>query len=227
MSSLFDHYPVRPSNSVCESAYIILKNAHDASSSFLDIFNKTRHARSARGTPTDEEQDLLRAMLAFSGAGLDSMVKQLIKDALPAVIDSQEGAAKSFRSFTEKLIGRGDTPNHRVISEVLCDLNPRKRLIKMLTKDLTSGSLQSTEAIFTTGSYFDIPSHNLCSDANKLTSVFRSRNQMIHEMDVDFAQPNRNRVPRRKQSMVDSTNLIFSVANKFLVEADLRIDKGR
>jgi hypothetical protein len=76
----------KPSNKQCENAYLILCNAHDASSSFLEIFNNVRTTRKAKGTPTDEEQDLLRAMLTFAGAGLDSMVKQLIVDALPSVV---------------------------------------------------------------------------------------------------------------------------------------------
>jgi hypothetical protein len=223
MASLFDHYPEKPNKPVCEFAFLILCNAHDTSSSLLDIFNTTRHSRSARGTPTDEEQDLLRAMLAFAGAGLDSMIKQLVNDALPAVIDRQDGAAESFRSFIEKRINRGDELDHRLVSEVLCDRSPRDRLVRTLTEELTAGSLQSTEAVLRTGSFFDIPSNNICADPAGLTKVFRSRNQMIHEMDVDFSQPNRNRRPRRKQAMVEGTNLIFLVARNFLREVVVRL----
>ena len=223
MASLFQHYPERPANRLCDSAYLILCNAHDASSSFLDIFQTTREARRARGTPTDEEQDLLRAMLAFAGAGLDSMVKQLIADALPSVVDAQKGAAESFSSFVEKRLNRGGELDHKLISEVLCDSSPRKRLVGELTRELTSGSLQSTDALLRAGSFFDIPSRNLCQDPQALTEVFRARNQMIHEMDVDFGQTNRNRRPRRKQAMVDSTNRIFSVGRNFLVVVAARL----
>lgn len=223
MASLFDHYPERSANPECDSAYLILCNAHDTSSSFLDIFLSTRTARGAKGTPTDEEQDLLRAMLAFAGAGLDSMVKQLVVDALPTVIDNQKGAAESFRSFVEKRLNRGGEFDHKLISQILCDASPRHRLIKTLTDELTSGSLQSTDAVLRTGSFFDIPSNKICQNPKELTDVFRARNQMIHEMDVDFAQPNRNRRPRRKQAMVDSTNLIFCVAKSFLVEVAKRL----
>ena len=81
MLTLFKHYPGEPkSGSLHENSQFILCSAHDAASSFLDTFNKVREARQAKGTPTDEEQDLLRAMLLFATAGLDSMVKQLVTD---------------------------------------------------------------------------------------------------------------------------------------------------
>lgn len=225
MPSLFAHYPARPTSRDCERAFLVLCNAHDASSSFLDIFNLTRRTRNARGTPTDEEQDLLRAMLAFASAGLDSMIKQLIKDALPAVIKNHEGAAESFRGFVEKRLARGDEPDHKFLADVLCDAKPRTRLIRALTDELVSGSLQSTDAVLRTGSFFDIPSSRICSDPRALTNAFRARNQMIHEMDVDFAQPNRNRRPRRRQAMVDDTNLIFLVARNFLNQVSIRTER--
>ena len=102
MVQLFNHYPDLPTAPECQSAYIILTNAHESSSSFLDIFNTTRQARRARGTPTDEEQDLLRAMLLFAASGLDSMVKQLIRDALPIVIPKHKGALANLESFLSR-----------------------------------------------------------------------------------------------------------------------------
>lgn len=223
MTPSFQHYPSRPNATSCEPSYVILCNAHDASSSFLEIFGSTRANRGARGAPTDEEQDLLRAMLSFASAGLDSMVKQLVVDALPSVIDRSTGAAESFGSFVEKRLYKGEEIDHRLIAEVLCDARPRDRLVKVLVSDLTSGSLQSTEAVFRAGSFFDIPSKDICSKPNELTKVFRARNEMVHEMDVDFNQSNRNRRPRRKEAMIENTNLVFSAANAFLRGVDNKL----
>lgn len=77
--SRFSHYPERPRSGDCSNAYTILCNSHDTASSFLETFEAVRSARNARGAPTDEEQDLLRACVVFAGAGLDSMVKQLVE----------------------------------------------------------------------------------------------------------------------------------------------------
>lgn len=224
MPTRFQHYPNRPAAPACEYAYLILCNAHDASSSFLDIFDTTRRTRNARGAPTDEEQDLLRAMLAFASAGLDSMIKQLVVNTLPSVIDRDVGAAESFKSFIEKRLNKGEKLDHRLIADVLCSAQPRVRLINVLVKELTAGSLQSSDAVFRTGSFFDIPSNDICGDPNRLTQVFRARNEIIHEMDIDFDQPNRNRRPRGRQAMIDNTNLIFSVADSFLREVANKLD---
>ncbi|MFX0197949.1 MAG: hypothetical protein ACFFCW_17655 [Candidatus Hodarchaeota archaeon] len=223
MPSLFGHYPQRPANPICENSYVILCNAHDTSSSFLDSFNTVRRNRNARGTPTDEEQDLLRAMLTFASAGLDSLVKQLIRDALPVVIDSNVGANEMFKSYIERRLKRGEEVDHRLLADVLGDKEPRSRLVQVLISDLTSQSLQSTDQLLRVAAFFDIPSNQLTRDPDNLSQIFRARNQIIHEMDVDFTQSNRNRRPRARQTMARFTNEIFRVSNAFLEEVDSRI----
>lgn len=221
--SRFSHYPQRPSSSECSSAYIILCNAHDTASSFLDIFESVRSARKARGAPTDEEQDLLRACLVFAGAGLDSMAKQLVRDALPAVVDGHEGAHAMLKQHVERHILREVTDESlSVLADVLVDPHPRHRLITRMVRDLTAGSLQSSEEVMRVGSYFDVPSHELVADPKELQKIFSARNQIVHEMDVDFGQVNRNRRSRTKATMTNYTNEVFAVANRLLKEVDDR-----
>ena len=198
-------------------------NAHDTSSSFLETFNTIRHNRVARGTPTDEEQDLLRAMLAFACAGLDSMTKQLIRDALPNLLNNNDGAIKMFRTFVERQMKNGDDIDHKLLADVLSDHNPRNRLIDLLVRDLTSRSLQSTEEILKAVSYFDIPSVQIVADPSHLTNIFRARNQIVHEMDVDFSQTNRNRRQRARKVMFNYTNSIFHVSRGLLDAVDIKV----
>ena len=108
MSSRFDHYPSGPNCQQCRNAFTLLRNAHDTSGSFLEVFNATRKGRNAKGASTDKDQDLLRAMLTFACAGLDSLVKQLINDALPDVINCNEAAELMFRRDIERRIRRGE-----------------------------------------------------------------------------------------------------------------------
>lgn len=74
---------------------------------FLTYIKKCE-VQKTEDTPTDEEQDILRAMLIFSSAGLDSMVKQLIRDALPEIIRKSEGAFEMFKTHIERKMKRGD-----------------------------------------------------------------------------------------------------------------------
>jgi len=74
--------PPPPGEPRCERAHKVICSAYASASSFAHIY-KDR----VSGEPTDEDEDLLRAMLLFAGSGLDAMVKQLIADALPGVIE--------------------------------------------------------------------------------------------------------------------------------------------
>ena len=222
--SRFQPYPSRPLSDAARNAFAILCSAHDAASSFLDIFEAARQARNAKGAPTDEEQNLLRAMLVFASAGLDSMIKQLVRDALSLTIDRSEGAEDNLRRFISKRLARGGELDPEFLSTVLVSRYPRKVLVNELVTNLVSQSLQSKEQVLRAASYFDIPSVTLASDLNLLEDIFRARNEMAHEMDVDFAQPNRNRRPRRTAQMVGHTSEILRLANAFLVEVDRRLE---
>ena len=224
MSSLFEHYPSEPDcQKCCWNAYTLLCNAHDTSSSFLEIFNTTRSTRKARGSSTDKEQDLLRAMLTFACAGLDALVKQLIKDALPDVINCNEAAERTFRADIERRIRRGDEIDHRFLADVLTQKRPRDRLIEILVADLTSQSLQSKDQLLKAGSFFDIQSNSITRRPDNLARIFTARNQIVHEMDIDFSPTNRNRRSRAKEKMVADTNEIFRVSNVFLGEVDNKL----
>ncbi|MGH8524924.1 MAG: hypothetical protein ACREXY_12125, partial [Gammaproteobacteria bacterium] len=169
------------------------------------------------------EQDLLRAMLSFASAGLDSMAKQLIRDALPAVLASNEAAPQMFKAFIERRLKIGEGIDHRLLADVLGDRQPRSRLIQVLVDDLTSRSLQSTEEILRAAAAFDIKSSAVAADPRRLTEVFRVRNQIAHEMDVDFTRQNRSRRPRARDVMVGHTNQVFGVAAAFLANVDLKL----
>jgi hypothetical protein len=223
MTTLFKHYPGELKSGHCENAHFIICSAHDAASSFLDTFKTVRTTRKAKGTPTDEEQDLLRAMLLFATAGLDSMVKQLVTDALPNVIDNDLGATEMFKQYVERRLEKNDRLDRRFLADIIADRNPRKRMLDQLVLDLTSKSLQSTDQLLKTAAFFNIPSAVLCNNPADLTRIFAARNQITHEMDVDFEQSNRSRRPRAKASMTTFTNEIFKTAAIFLAEVDRKV----
>jgi hypothetical protein len=226
MATRFKHYPPEPKSLPCANAHAILCNAHDAATSFLDIFEKVRKARNAMGMPTDEEQDLLRAMLVFASAGLDSMAKQLVRDALPSTIDREDGATEMFKDHIERRLSVDDRLSRKFLANILADASPRQRLMGQLLTDLTADSLQSAEQLLKAASYFNIPSKQIAQNPNSLKEVFKVRNEIGHEMDIDFSQPNRSRRPRAKQKMVAYTDEIFRAAAAFLAEVDLKLNRA-
>jgi len=224
MSSEFDHYPVQAVHYECQVANTILCNAHDAASSFLQTYNHVRKNRFARGTPTDEEQDLLRAMLLFASSGLDSMSKQLIRDALPKVLELNEPASDRFQTFIERHLRDAQGISGRTVAKILANKNPRNQLIDAYVRELTSRSLQSVDEIFKTGAAFDIPSRDISQNPKSLKDVFHTRNQIAHEMDVDFTKPNRSRRSRTMRNMKAMTNTIFSASSAILAGVDSKVD---
>jgi len=220
MSTKFSHYPKQPKSDVVMKSFYILCSTHEAASSFLDIFEQGRQSRSARGTPTDEEQDLLRAMLAFAASGLDSMVKQLIRDTLAKVIECRQGAMGNFKQFIEKRLNKKEAIDAKLLAEVLASRDPRDVLVSELVNELVSQSLQSKEALLRAASYFDIPSAELTSDISGFGKIFDARNQIVHEMDVDFTQPNRSRRPRRKDDMIKNATELLRIGGVLLEKID-------
>ncbi|MCY4571239.1 MAG: hypothetical protein OXF01_00445 [Gemmatimonadetes bacterium] len=165
-------------------------------------------------------------MLTFASSGLDSMIKQLVRDTLAEVINLREGAQAQFKEFVERRLRRGDAPDYSFVAGVMASPDPRKHLVDGLVVHLTSRSLQSVEEVLRVGSYFDIPSQKLIPDRNGAREIFSARNQIVHEMDIDFERPNRNRRPRKLQDMKAKTQALFHVAHQFLTEVDARLGSG-
>jgi hypothetical protein len=221
--SRFKHFPAKPKNLNLLASYYILCGAHDAASSFLGTFEITRTNRGAKGASTDVEQNLLRAMLIFSSSGLDSMVKQLVKDSLGLVIEKNEGAQKMFESYVEKRLKKSDELDLRFLSKLLANQEPRNILIQDLVNTICSSSLQSKEQLLKVAANFDLPTIEISTDLKKLEDIFLARNQISHEMDVDFTQPIRSRRPRQKQMMIEYTEEILRISNSFLCGISKRL----
>ena len=217
--------PQKPKHEKLQNAYIIITNSNKACSALLKQFEDIRKFRKAKGTPTDAEQDLLRAMLVFACAGLDSMVKQLVRDALPIVIIRDRGAEEVFIEHTKKtMYGKGNLNIDLLLRSIIMD-DHREALVQDLVFNLTAGSLQSVDELFRVASFFNIASKDLSGQPAELRKVFSMRNQISHEMDIDFGQRNRNRRPRARDTMIDNVNLIFGVAKVFLEETQKKMEK--
>ncbi|MBK6912528.1 MAG: hypothetical protein IPH11_02195 [Ignavibacteriales bacterium] len=170
--SRFNHYPIKPSNQYLLSSYYILCGAHEAASSFLDTFETIRTTRGAKGAPTDVEQNQIRAMLIFSSSGLDSMVKQLVKDSLGLIIEKNEGAQKMFESYIEKRLKKTDELDLKFLSKLFATQQPQIILIQDLVNSICSASLQSKEQLLKVAASFDIPTHEISTDLKNLKKYF-------------------------------------------------------
>jgi len=219
MSSRFNNYPNKPKDERLLDAYNILCYTHETCSSFLDIFDETKNS----DILNEQEQDLLRATLTFASAGLDSLVKQLIKDTLHEIICKYSGSEIMFKRHVERVITKGEEIDSKMLTSALISEEPKRFFITKVIWELTSNSLQSKDELLKVASYFDIPSANLVNDFQLLKEIFDIRNQIVHEMDIDLSNP-KHRRQREEVKMVMYTSELFKISESFLNEVSNRLN---
>lgn len=201
-----------------EKCQLIIQECTLTLNSLLSIHNEIDNPK--------EKEDLLRAMFVFATGGLDSLVKQAIKDALPNLIEINEGANGMFESFVEKEIQDKKSDEIKIDSKLMAKLltssNPRDHLKERLAYNLTSNSLQSKDQILKVAAYFDVPSNSIVSDYDGLHKIFLERNKIIHEMDINF-DDDRSRNKRELIETVGYINSLLELGEKFIKEVDSRV----
>ena len=215
--------PPKPKKKSLLSAYTILQRACESAQSFFDAFVQVRQARKAKGTPTDHEQDLLRAALVFAAAGLDSMVKQLVRDTLRTVLAKEKGAQLQFSDFVQSRLRRREPLDVKYLAEALVSERPADHLAGELLRELTSNSVQSKDQLLSVAAYFAIPADEITASPNELKRVFDVRNQIAHEMDIQFKQANRSRRSRTSDAMEQFTTVVLTAAVAFYTAVEKRL----
>jgi hypothetical protein len=220
--------PRQPTAGALKRAFQILEAAHLSVESFAQAFSDLRSKKKARGTTTDEEQDILRAMLLFAGAGLDSMIKQAARDALRKTIQQDVGAYQQFKDHVKSRLGRTDARSDspidlKILASALASTTPQQFMIEDLVESITSRSLQSTDQVLAAAAHFGVTMGELKLDLEKTKAVFLARNQIAHELDVDFSGTNRSRRSRTRDNMVDAARHLLGVAANFITAVDAKL----
>jgi len=83
----------------------IFEYTHGSASSLLLAFDDAKAKRGKpRGVLTDQEQDILRAALVMSCAGIDAAIKQTIRDCLEQLLERNRQVRDGFEKFIKKRI---------------------------------------------------------------------------------------------------------------------------
>lgn len=159
-----------------------------------------------RGRLTSNEEDLLRAAIVFTGAGLDATLKQLIRDTLPTLLETSTQAHEKFESFAVGNLGTGETADTRAIARYLTSANPRKLLIEDYIYDLTGSSLQSSEEVGKAAGALGIDEGPLRKRIGELKELFVARNEISHELDLQRPERQGDRA-RRTRAVGPTKNL--------------------
>lgn len=207
----------------------IYEYTYTAASSLLTAFDDAKEKRgNPRGILTDQEQDILRAALVMSCAGLDAALKQAIRDCLETLLEKDKQVREGFEKFIKKRIsGEGDVielaSGAKFLALVLAEREPRKRLIEEYIKELTGESLQSAEEILRTTAALGLEHKALGLDIPRLKDIFGIRNKIIHELDIDLEAPKRKRRVRSQADLLDNSDLLLSVTKAIVEGLDQKL----
>lgn len=209
-----------------EKAHQILAFAHASAESLLTAYNSLSEER-GRGGPSYQQQDQLRAMLLFAGAGLDACAQQIVRDALPRLAAEHDDARDALAGFAARRLRRQrtDVEVAAVDTDFLADVligDPETNLIEKLIDELTGSSMQSVEELKKVAAFLGVvKDKKLAAALPDLRSAFRVRNRIAHDMDIQFTPGKaRNRRPRKRDDMVTETNRLLESAELVVAATD-------
>lgn len=202
-------------NTAIDKAATIYQYTRIAAVSMLVTFDALREARGAeRGMTTDQEQDILRAVLVFAGAGLDSTLKQLTRDALSEIPFENQGKQSGLERFLQRKI-KGSENELGVEVKYLAKLFsapwPYRKALEDYIQELNGDSLQSAEQLLKILSTFGIDQKVIGFSMTDLKPAFRARNEIVHEMDIDLNGARRRRRIRTLDQMIQWADMILKI----------------
>jgi hypothetical protein len=217
-----------PTSEACKKSYYILDAAREAAAELLHLFDFPEGRKRGAGNPSNAAQDLLRAMLVFAGAGLDAALKQLIRDAFPSIVESDEAARTKAIDHFSKQLARADGTPAKALARWLFQKKPRAAMIEDLIAELISDSLQSKDQIEKVVDYLKLDRKSVLVDSGEaLKAAFVTRNMIIHDLDVDLLktpkQAQRWRNQRQRASMVEHSNAVLGIAAALLAGVDQKL----
>ncbi|GAB1331656.1 hypothetical protein [Streptomyces sennicomposti] len=168
-----------------------LKSTHDSVTGLFDTLHLVRHTRAAqnkkstRGRLHSDAQDLLRAAIVFTSAGLDSAVQALIHHAVPVLITQPGTPRMKYETFIE---------NHTRASSVEEDFlaalkqqDPGAALVDLYVASKTKASFQgSGDLKDRAGASLGITNQQIPKARyTALDEFFTARNDVAHRLDME------------------------------------------
>jgi hypothetical protein len=211
-----------PSSNLLHDAHKVVSIGYVSVGHMLSSYSASTAAR-GRGAPSDEEQDLLRSAILFAGATVDSSLKHAIHACLEHVVSEFSEVAEEYRKFIEsRLKSESQQKLAKELSQVFICKDVKDHFLSEFRKNLTGSSLQSVEQINKIWNLFSIGKLSK-PDQESLREALQSRNQIVHELDIDLGAANRNRRNRRKNDCVKMCNSLLNTADRTIVQLDQKI----
>jgi hypothetical protein len=133
---------------------------------------------------SDGVQDLLRAAIVFTSAGIDACLESLLTHALPVLAANNENARRKFEIYIENQVNAPKTASAFV--EALKSPDPRSRLVELYILGLTGSSFQGSGSIKDRAlAALGVTNSQLSNGRVKsLDPFFIARNDVVHKLDL-------------------------------------------
>lgn len=164
-----------------------LASAYDSVASLIEETYPALRARrdGSRGRLTHAEQDIFRAAVVFTGAGIDTVFKESLRNCISIRVERSEGAREKYLDFVTRCLQEGSGINTRRLAALLTMDDPRQAMRGEYIEFLTGSSLQSRTQVTNSLSALGLEAEKgLYKEARDLDSLFRVRNEIAHELDM-------------------------------------------
>lgn len=210
----------RPAYQDLSKSYDVYCYGRNAVGHLFDTFDKNRTQQGA-GAPPVVDQDLLRSAIMIAGATFDSSVKHLIKDSLEEIVLIFSETESSFRIWIERRLKKYTHEQLATeLSKAFTTTMPYEYFLEEYLQDLIGSSLQSFDQIAKIWTLFGLgsPDH-----VGEIRDALKARNKIVHELDVDFDLPTRNRNQRQRDSCARMCNHLLRLTYNTISGVDARI----
>lgn len=210
-----------------KTAALIYEYSVESANALWAAYDLSRMNRGKpRGITTDQEQDILRAMLIAAASGLDASIKQLIRDCLQALLVKEDVQA-AFEKFVQRHLQGGEAEGNdlsaKVLAKIISAPDPQKLLIDRYIYELTGDSLQSAEQLIKVCAALGVDASPILGEVKSLKSIFAARNQMIHELDMNLSSPKRKRRVRGQSDMQGFAERLINISAAIVSDVDSRV----
>lgn len=187
-----------------------LRASHASVQGLLDNLTDLRAAKQLQGLKLARlghaQSDLLRAAIVFSGAGVDAVLKQLVRDTLPKLLRVHPPTRERWTRFLSDL-----SKQERNVFAVLKNRSVDDALLTAYIESLTTRSLQGHDELKNVRDALGLDEVQFSNERLEgFREFFDARNMIAHELDL---KPSRGQgdAQRRDRNMKPSLELCDSV----------------
>ena len=134
---------------------------------------------------------------------MDAVLKEAMRSCVPTAVESSEGARDKYLDFVTKHLQDGTAFYTRRLADLLISDVPGAALLDAYVQNLTGSSLQSQTQVTAALAALGLQDErDLFKDSKALNPLFRTRNEIAHEMDMTpAALANKNGRSRRERAI--------------------------